>query len=158
MGRTLSINNVDAQAFKILAGEQINENDLVQMGPDGKGYCAQGTNTAAVANCTYGTAQTNAATGLIVAQTQVVANNTNADYRQALLRGDDGSIYTFTAQNTFGGLMLSKYSAPGALLAKSDIDTSSVAYYSHQMFLLNNGSICVFASRSDTHDISFAIY
>ena len=161
MGRTLSINSVDSQTFQVLAGEQINENDLVQMGPDGKGYRAQGTNTAAVANCTYGTAQTNADTGLIVAQTQVVASSTNAYYRQALLRGADGSVYTFTAQNNSaasGGLMLSKYSAAGALLAKVDIDTSSTAYLSHQMFLLGNGNICVLAVRSGTFAISFAIF
>ena len=158
MGRTLSINNVDAQTFQVLAGEHLNENDVVQMGPDGKGYRAQGTNTAAVSNCTYGTAQTNAATGMIVAQTQVVAATTTANYRQALLRGDDGSIYTLTAQSASGGLMLSKYSASGALLAKADIDTSSTAYNSHQMFLLNNGSICVFAISGSPYTIRFAIY
>ena len=48
MGRTLSINSIDAQKFQVLAGEQINENDMVAMGPDGKGYRVQGTNTAAV--------------------------------------------------------------------------------------------------------------
>lgn len=161
MGRTLSINSVDAQTFQVLAGEQINENDVVQMGHDGKGYRAHGTNTAAVANCTYGTAQTDAATGLIVAQTMVVAATTFAYYRQALLRGDDGSIYTFTAQNSSApsaGLMLSKYSAAGSLLAKVDINTSTGRSSAHQMFFLSNGSICVFANIGDTKTMSFAIY
>lgn len=151
-------NATDVQTFNLLAGGAINANDIVQLSPDGRAYPIECTDYAAVANCTYGTNQTNAATGMIVAQTQVVAATTAAYYRQALLRGNDGSIYTFTAQSTSGGLMLSKYSASGALLAKADIETGATPYYAHQMFFLSNGNICVFASRSGTNTISFAIY
>ena len=151
-------NATGVQTFNLLAGGAINANDIVQLSPDGRAYPIECTDYAAVANCTYGTNQTNAATGLIVAQTQVVATNPIAHYRQALLRGDDGSIYTFTAQSTSGGLTLSKYSASCILLAKVDVETSTNQYYSHQMFFLSNGNICVFAARASGYPTSFAIY
>ena len=145
MGRTLSISNVDAQTFQVLAGEQINENDLVQMGPDGKGCCVQGTNTAAVSKCTYGTAQTNAATGLIVAQTQISSIQTQGFYRQAVLRGIDGSIYTVT--QGVSAANLSKYSAAGGLIAQVTV-AGGVGYLNPQIAQLANGSIAVFLAMA----------
>ena len=145
MGRVLSINNVDAQTFNVLAAESINENDLVQMGPDGKGYHVQATVEASVANCAYGATQTNAATGTIVAQTQLEAAATTSYYRQAIMRSSDGSVYA-VAYNTTYGAMLYKYSRYGVFLAKKSLDASAVT--TNQICELSNGYIVTVCGRN----------
>lgn len=150
MGRTLTgafgAGTISQGVFNLKAGANISQNDALELGPDGKAYPVQVTDYAAVANVNYGTPQTNAATGQIVAQTQVVAAQTTAYYRQAVLNGADGSIYTVTA-NAPGpaGVLLSKYSAAGALLAQA-IAEPTAAFVAQQAFFLNNGNICVFAN------------
>lgn len=151
-------NATGVQTFSLLAGNEITSNDILQLGQDGRVYPVDNKDYAEVANCTYGIGQTSVSTGQIVAHTQVVGAVTNAIYRQALLRGDDGSIYTLTSQNNAGGLMLSKYSASGALLSKVDIDTTSTAYAGLQMFFLSSGDICACAAYTSGYTVKFAIF
>lgn len=142
--------------FKVKTGVAIAVNDLLEFGPDGRAYPVGTTDYAAVANCTYGAAQTSEATGRIVAQTQIVASQTQAYHRQALLVGEDGSLYTCTHSGAGVGIMLTKYSASGALVNKvTPIGTG--AYFNHQSFFLSNANICVIAGL-DNGVITFAIY
>lgn len=142
--------------LKVKTGIAVAANDLLQFGPDGRAYPVGTTDYAAVANCTYGTAQTSTATGMIVAQTQIVASQTQAYHRQALLVGEDGSIYTCTHSGVGVGIMLTKYSASGELVNQvTPIGTG--AYINHQSFFLSNGNICLIAGLNNGV-ITFTIY
>lgn len=142
-------------AFKVKAGTVVAVNDLLELGPDGRAYPVECSDYAAVANCTYGTPQTTIATGMVVAQTQVVSGQTIAPHRQALLQGVDGSLYATTLATTTG-IMLTRYSASGALISQV-VAISTGVYENHQAFFLSNGNICVIAGSPDS-TISFAIY
>lgn len=142
--------------FRLKAGTAITQNDLLELGPDGKCYPVQVTDYAAVNQVTYGTAQTNAATGQIVAQTQVVAGQTLAYSRQAVLQGDDGSIFTFTNNSGANGLLLSKYSAAGALVSSVTVDATATAYTNQHILKLSNGNIAVAAFTGTA--LSYAVY
>lgn len=162
MGRFLSGTGGSSAAgsgiFKLKAGVAIAPDDLVQLGPNGKAYPVKCTDYAAVANCNYGTAQTSAATGQIVAQTQVVAALTTANSRQAVVQGDDGSIFALTTASASGGLMLSKYAASGSLSAQAVIDSSSNTFTNNHLYVLSNGNIAALATNSGGLYVSFAIY
>lgn len=158
MGRNVS--SFGDNTFSLKAGANISQNDALELGPDGRAYPVQITDYAAVSNCNYGTAQTNAATGQIVAQTQVVAGQTTAYYRQAVLQGSDGSIFTFTSNAASNqGLLLSKYSSSGGLIAQAAVDGTTSTYFAHQSFFLSNGNICVVAGGGPAGGkVWFAIY
>lgn len=141
--------------FNLLAGAVINQNDAVQLGPYGRAFPVQVTDYAAVANCNYGTQQTNAATGQIVAQTQVESAQTGALCRQALLQGTDGSIYTFT--QSASGLNITRYSAPGAVTDQVASVISVTGLNSPHMFFLSSGDIAVVAMNG-SNQICYAIY
>lgn len=143
-------------AFRVKTGVAVAVNDLLQFGPDGKAYPVKCTDYAAVANCNYGTPQTTTATGMIVAQTQVVGGLTSNPCRQALLCGQDGSLYTVTVAVANAGIMLTRYSSAGSL-ASQVVTVSSGSYTNHQAFFLSNGNICVIAGVANDI-ISFAIY
>lgn len=164
MGRSLSgafgAGAVSQGVFNLKAGAAILQNDLVQLGPDGKAFPVKVTDYAAVSNLTYGTQQTSAATGQIVAATQIIAGQTTAYYRQAVLQGTNGSIYTFTANAASNqGLLLNRYSASGGLISQTIVDGTTATYFAQQSFFLSNGNICVVAGGGPAGGkIYFAIY
>ena len=71
----------------ITAGEALSRNDLVQIsGLDGKVYRVRTMDAAVAGTLTYGTAQTTVGTGMLLAQTSIIAANTYAYSRQAVLK------------------------------------------------------------------------
>ena len=164
MGRSLSgafgagsTSGIGQGAFKLKAGVAINQNDMVELGPNGKAFPVQCTDNAAVANCTYGTAQTSEATGRIVAQTSVVAGQTLAYSRQAVVQGSDGSIFTLTNNSGVSGMLLSRYSSAGALITSAIIDASNT-YVNQHLFFLSNGNICAVGFSTGGAGSGFAIF
>lgn len=152
-------NNGSSGLFQLKAGGSIQQNDLSQLGPDGRAYTVSCTDYAAVANCNYGTVQTNVATGQILAQTQLVGTQTVPAGRQALLQGADSSIYTFTGSTSGNGLALTKYTSAGALSAQVVVDSTTTVYSCHQMAFLSNGNILVAANGTGSaFTVSYAIY
>jgi hypothetical protein len=135
----------------ITAGEALTRNDLVEIvATDGKAYRVRSTDAAAVATITYGTDQTSAATGRIVAQTTIVAGATLAYSRQAVVRDSSGNIFTLTADSTNVGLRLSKYSPSGTLMG-SVVLTGSNVQSNHQLILLSNGNLASVAYRGTNY-------
>lgn len=145
--------------FNMIAGATIAQNDLVQLGPNGKAYPVQCTDNAAVTNVSYGTQQNSTATGQIIGATQVEAVQSQAQSRHALLQGDDGSVFTFS-RGSGSYQSLSKYSAAGALLGnvQLDVGVSNNSYSNHHLFRLSNGNICVVAHDGTTSRVRFAIF
>lgn len=158
LGSAISSASGAAGTFQLKAGAAIAQNDAVQLGPDGRAYPVACSDYAAVANCTYGTPQTSVAAGQIVAQTQVVAGQTMAYQRQAVVQGSDGSIYTLTTGNSGGqGLLLSRYSASGGLVGQLVLDSSTVGFYTQQIFILSNGTIATLAFNGSNSTIYYAL-
>lgn len=138
--------------FDVLAGEPIAKGDLVEFGYNGKAYKVDVTDNAAVANITYATANS----GQIVPLTSIVNVRANNDRRQAVLQGDDGSIFTLTCQASTQGVLLSKYSSKGDLLGSSVVVSDSNAYETFQLLRLSNGNIAWLACRSNA-PVSFGV-
>ena len=147
--------SASAGTFKLKAGVAIAQNDGVQLGPDGKAWPVKVTDYAAVANCAYGTAQTNAATGRIVAQTSIVGSSTQAFSKQAVVQGSDGNIYTLTDDAASTGLRLTCYSAAGALIAQATLDVAN-SYKNHHILLLSDGTLACLAQYSTF--LNYAVY
>lgn len=161
VGSSSGSSGISKGIFSLKAGASIANNDVLELGPDGKCYPAQCTDYAAIANCNYGTAQTNAATGQIVAQTQVTNGQLYSTVmRYPLLTDSDGNVYAVTANAGFGstGLMLAKYSPLGALLGQVTIDTNSNVK-NPKAFFLSSGDIAVVGDFGQSgNGFKFAIY
>lgn len=145
---------------QIGVGENVATNDLLYLcGTSGKGFRAETTDYAAVGAMAYGTAQTNAATGQIVAQTSIIASITTADAGQAVLQNQDKSIFTLTSDNGSNGAKLTKFSAVGVLIGFVDVDTTLTQSRCHKIMELSNGNIAVaFVLAGSPGTLKFAIY
>lgn len=145
---------------QIGVGENVATNDLLYLcGTSGKGFRAETTNYAAVGAMAYGTAQTNEATGQIVAQTSIIAALTSADAGQAVLQNQDNSIFTLSAYNGNNGAKLTKFSAVGELIGSVDVDTTLTQSRCHKIMELGNGNIAVaFVIAGSPGTLKFAIY
>lgn len=153
-GKLLSGNNASGSIVSV--GESVKQYDLLYLcGLAGKGFKVDVSDFAAVGALSYGTPQTNAASGQIVAQTAVATSQTNF-YPGAspMIINADGDIFV-SADGTSGvGVRLSKFSSAGSL-----IDSVSVAgsgnSKNHCVFELSNGNIAVvyaiYALRSDVY-------
>lgn len=154
-----SSNALSAGMTQVLVGESVQQNDLLQIEAiGGNAYRVRVTDNAVVPTVAYGTAQTNAATGQIVAQTTIVASSTTAYHRQAVLQdADNGNIYTLTDNTVSAGLRLSKYSSVGALLAYAVIDTAT-NYVTPCLLQLSNGNMAVISISTTGFELKYAVY
>ena len=151
----LSDFNPTQNTSSLVAGESFIPKDLAEIdGYYGKAYKVRVSNFAAIGNMDYGTAETSAATGRIVAQTSVVASQSAAYARQAVTIDTSGNIFTLTDAAANAGLRLSKFSPAGGLLGYVDIATVGQRY-NHHILLLSNGNIACVAYYSD---IEYAVY
>ena len=151
----LSDFNPTQNTSSLVAGESFIPKDLAEIdGYYGKAYKVSVSNFAAIGNMDYGTAETSAATGRIVAQTSVVASQSVAYARQAVTIDSSGNIFTLTDAAASAGLRLSKFSPAGALLGYVDIATSGQRY-NHHILLLSNGNIACVAYYGG---IEYAVY
>lgn len=161
MGRSISASPapIYSNSLNILANEYLAANDLVEMDAiTGKASRVRVTDYAAVPTMNYGTAQTTTATGMILAQTEVINTQTLAYSRQAVVQSSDGSIFTLT--NNSGvqvqGVKLNKYSPVGALLGTVIVDGTGATYHNYHLLLLSNGNLaCVAQTLSSLY---YAIY
>jgi len=152
----LSDFNPTQNTSALIAGESMAPKALGEVdGYSGKAYRARVSNFAAIGNMDYGTAETSAATGRIVAQTSVVASQSAAYARQAVVIDGSGNIFTLTDASAGAGLRLSKFSAAGALLGYVDIATVTQRY-NHQILLLSNGNIACLANTNS--NLECAVY
>lgn len=142
---------------QVLTGEKITKNDLLQIeGVNGKALKVATTDYAAISTMSYGTAQTSTATGMILAQTVVVASQTTPNKRQSVLRDTaDGSIYTLTDDTNSLGVKLNRYSATGAIVRTVTI-TPSALWYNNDLIQLDNGNLVAFASTGT--QLNYAVY
>lgn len=146
----------------ITAGEELNRDDLVSLyAVDGKAYRVRVTDYAAVPTMTYGTPQTSEVTGRLVAQTSIVSSpQTYTLARQAVVRAENGNIYTLTDDGASTGLRLTRFSAMGAVLSTVVIvAAASTDYRQHHLLLLSNGDLAVIAFRQDAeYAVRYAVY
>ncbi len=154
----LSSFNPLADTLGITAGEAITRQDLVLLhGLAGKGYKSRTSDYAAVGAVTYGTPQTSAATGMIVAQTQVCSSNPAANYRQAMVRdAASGDIFTLSGVTASGGL-LSRFSAGGSLLGTVTVDGNSTVLTNFQLLQMSNGNLAAFYAQG-IGSLYYAVY
>lgn len=144
------------QSSQIEVGENVEKNDLLYLcGLSGKGFKAKVTDYEAVGALAYGTAQTNAASGQIVAQTSLVANITEFNPGGSpVLAKSDGTIFVAAGRTGGVGVRLSKFSAKGNLIDSVDVvDPGTTKNLS--VFELSNGNIAVVYALAD---IYIAIY
>ncbi len=154
----LSDFNPTQNTSSLIAGEGLSPKDLAEVdGYYGKAYKVRVGNYAAIGNVDYGTAETSAATGRIVAQTSVVASQSAAYARQAVVIDGSGNIFTLTDASASAGLRLSKFSPAGALLGYVDFATVTQRY-NHQILLLSNGSIACLAYSAGAGNVECAVY
>lgn len=152
----LSDFNPTQNTSSLVAGESLATKDLAEIdGYYSKAYRVRVSNYAAIGNVDYGTAETDAATGRIVAQTSVVASQSVAYARQALITDSSGNIFTLTDAAAGAGLRLSKFSPAGALLGYVDI-AAATQRYNHQILLLSNGNIACLAYSGS--NVEYAVY
>lgn len=145
-----------SNSLDISTNEAIAARDLVEMDAiTGKASRVRTTDCAAVPTVIYGTAQTSAATGMIVAQTEVINNQTQAYSRQAVVHGADGSIFTLTNGSASVGMKLNKYSPAGALLGTVAVDTAN-SYVNHHLLLLSNGNLACMGQYTGAQ--KYAVY
>lgn len=152
----LSDFNPTQNTSSLVAGESFIPKDLAEIdGYYGKAYKVRVSNFAAIGNMDYGTAETSAATGRIVAQTSVVASQSVAYARQAVTIDSSGNIFTLTDAAASAGLRLSKFSPAGGLLGYVDIATAGQRY-NHHIFLLSNGNVACIAFL--VASVEYAVY
>lgn len=130
-----------------LAGETVAANDLISFERyTKKGWKVSDTILAATGTMTTGTAQTDAASGRILAQTSLSTLQTPAYARQALVKDTEGNIFTLTSRST-GGVTLTKTSTNGDVLFIAAVDGTAAVSYNHHLLLLDNGSLaCIWAA------------
>lgn len=147
--------------FQLTAGAALVANALVEIsGIDGKAYPVTTSDYAAVANCNYGTAQTSAATGRIIAQTSVIGvNSTDVGLNKPLAIAGDGSILALTLSTGAFGIQLNKYTASGAFVNALVLHAGGGTnpFYSRQIIQLSNGNFAVFGEYSLDSTIWFGI-
>ena len=148
------------QSSQIGAGENVEKNDLLYLcGLSGKGHKVGITDYAAIGALTYGTAQTNAASGQIIAQTSLDASWTDFNaVRPPVVAKTDGNIFAVCCNSGGVGIKLNKLSVKGSLI-NSVVVAASGGSKSHAAFELSNGNIAVvYEIVSGTADIYIAIY
>jgi len=152
----LSDFNPTQNTASLKAGENLTAKDLAEVdGHTGKAFRVRVGNFAAVGNVDYGTAQSSAATGRIVTQTSVVASQSAAYAKQAVVMDDYGNIFTLTDAAAGAGWRLSKFAPSGALINYVDISTST-GRANHHLILLSNGNLaCVVYTVGA---ITYAVY
>lgn len=164
---TTTIDNGGASGFGLLessrisCGEDINQDDLLYLcGLSGKGYKSKVTDYAAIGTLAYGTAQTNSATGQIVAQTTIIANAAvSGETTKPVLCNVDGDIFTLATYSGSYGATLTKFSPNGTLIDSVNVDTASEDGRGFRVLELSNGNICVlYALAAASYKIKFAIY
>lgn len=129
---------------QIGVGETVSKDDLLYLcGLSGKAFEVDVSNYAAVGGLTYGTAQTNAATGQIVAQTSIIAGIVLADAKQAVLQNVDKFIFTLSSYSGSNGATLTKFSAGGTFISSVNVDITLSPTRCHKIFELSNGNIAV---------------
>lgn len=127
----------------LAAGMAIAKDDLVYIHTlQGKAFKAINIDTSVVSTVTYGTGQTTAATGMIVAQTSITAGGLPSNRQRQNPIYKDGCIFIAGNQSGLNGCALYKYSASGALLG-SVVITSAAAACGRKLILLSNGYLAV---------------
>lgn len=149
--------NTEGKLGFITSGEALTRKDPVYLdGLSGKGFKCDTTDYAAVGALTYGTAQTTAGTGMIVAQTSIIADRINAYARQAVVRNSSGHIFTAAGYSGANGVTLTKFSATGQVLGSVNVDTAAATSRNHHVLELSNGNIAVIAIING--ELRYAIY
>lgn len=150
----LSDFNPISNSSSLMAAELLANKDLVYAdgGSDGKGRKVSLSNNAAIGNVDLGTAITSAATGQVVPQTSIVAAQTIAYSRQAVVNNAKGEIFALCGTSS---VSLSKFSPSGSMVAQVVL-ASTASSSNHHILLLSNGNIaCVFFGPTT---INVAIY
>ena len=150
----MNISDIIGGSFQMTAGPAgLLAGDLVEMGPDGKGYTVKTTDNAAVAN-----------PGNIVSQTALTQGYGGAAYPSPLpvVRDSAGNTYLLRANDSSGnGLVLRKFDSAGNSLATVAIDTGATngdPMTTARIALLPNGNVIVgYCAQSPVYP-TFAIY
>lgn len=132
--------------FRLKAGVATAINDLMLVGPDGRAYPGENTESSTAAN----------AAAVIIAETQLVASQPQAYNRMPVCVGPDGSIYTARDVSAIIGLIVDKFSPAGALLATVTLNAPNLMG-SHRLFLLSNGNLAVCVINSSGLAASYAV-
>ena len=149
--------NTDDKYGYLTADANTTKNDLIEVcALTGEGLIVGNTDFAAVGNVSYGTSQTSAATGQVIAHTTIIAGQTTAYGRQAMIINSTDFLFAVSTYSTTSGVKLTKYSSAGVLVNSVDIDTTATATYNHQLILLSNGDLCVLYSIGSV--LKYAIY
>ena len=150
-----------SESSQISVGNTVSRDDLLYLcGLSGKGFSVDVTDYAAVKGLTYGTAQTDAATGRIVAQTAINAQATSPGSRLAVLQLVNGSILTLSSYlSGIGGARLTQFAADGSVLKSIDVDSTVTEAGQYKLLKLSNGNIAaVFCMHGTPYNIKIAIY
>lgn len=149
--------NTEGKLGFVTAGESLTRKDPVYLdGLSGKGYKITTTDFAAIGTMTYGTAQTSAATGMILAQTSLISSKTDATQRQAVVKNSSGDIFTLTDYATGQGVKLTKLRADGSVASTVNVATDATNYYSHHLLELSNGNLA--ALYINATNVQYAVY
>lgn len=134
--------NTDGRLGHLTAGESITVKDSLELcGLTGKAIKIQVSDFASVGNMSYGTAQTNAASGQIIAQTSLVAGTPTNSARLGLLHHSQSKeIFTLNTTSTNTGYELNRFDASGGLLA-TITNATGVAVNNCTLLELSNGNI-----------------
>lgn len=152
MGRSLSAQPVQTSLF-LTAGATIANEDLLEIGSDGKAYPVTDASGAVVAN-----KGTN-----VYAETQVAAGYLNEfGPRNAMLKDAQGNVYVIANTSAYNNIAVYKYSSSGTLLASVGAGAlgTGTTYNTYCNYLrsLSNGNILVVWADNDTgQKLKFAI-
>lgn len=157
-GKLLFGNNASGSIVSV--GESVKQYDLLYLcGLTGKGFKVDVSDFAAVGALSYGTPQTNAASGQIVAQTAVATSQTNF-YPGAspMIINADGDIFVSADGTSAVGVRLSKFSSAGSLIDSVSVAGSGKSL-NHCVFELSNGNIAVvYAIATGSTEVYIAVY
>ena len=150
-----------SESSLISVGNTVSRDDLLYLcGLSGKGLPVSVTDYATVKGLTYGTAQTDAATGRIVAQTAINTQATSPGSRLEVLQLVDGSILTLSSYlSGIGGARLTQFATGCSVLKSIDVDSTVTEAGQYKLLKLSNGNIAaVFCMHGTPWNIKIAVY
>lgn len=136
--------------LQLTAGEAIARDDLIQLNAlSSKALKVRNTDFAAVATITYGTAQTSAATGMIVAQTSISAGVLPAGKQRQNPLYIDGHVFIAGNGSADNNFTVYKYNSAGGLVGMLSITAPGIAV-GRKIFQLSSGDIaCVYDDNAN---------
>jgi len=138
--------------FNLTAGAVLNQNDLVELGPDGRGYPATCTDYAAFVGPT-----TSPTTGALPITSLIGYQVAKMRLPKLAINPADASIYALTS-NSAGpsvGAAVLRYSCVGILLGKLTVSTVASQMTASRLLQLSNGNFAAVFEFSQ--QLSYAI-